>query len=344
MAKKVVTQTTDEFGAEVAQLGLSDFFMKVLDRDDMGVECVSTGLPRLDNILHSTKLGLVCGRDVEIFSKDPEVGKTSLALQIGMHWQQLGKKIAIVDIEDTITESYLLELKYQLDPDPKSGIYPVYVAKGFNPDTGETLPAETILHNIGLISDHVDMVIIDSIGALAKRTDLEKEVGDSSAPGGIAKAMWEFFRKKTHVKATRVWINQALPMIGVFSPAGIKYKTSGGNAAQFFDTLKLELRLVEKLKKGDEDPYGMVIDVFTAKNKVSPQYRHVKLTYLFGEAFSPKWDLFQMGITNKIIEKSGAWFSYDGERIGQGELNSYEVFKNNDEMFNKLKAQLEKKD
>ncbi len=334
MAKKdTVLEVGSEFEKELAEAGLAGFFLKVLDREDMNVEVLTTGLPRLNKILHSKKLGMPRGRRVEVYSRDPEVGKTSIALQVGAEWQRQLQKVVIVDIEDTITEEYLVEMGYIIDPTPESGIHPVYVAKGFDPKTGEILSAEEIADKIGAISRIADLVIIDSIAAMAKRADLEKEPGDSTM-GGIGKILYEHCRKNTHVHATSIWINQALPQIGVFSPAGIKYKTSGGNAIPFFASIRLELRLVEKLKgpKPDEDIYGVVIDVFTAKNKVSPPYKHVKLTYLNGEGFSPTWDLFQAAIEAKVIEKSGSWFSFNEERLGQGELNSYNLVKASPEL------------
>lgn len=342
MAKKLEAPGLgSKFEAELAEAGLSGFFLKVIERDDMDVEVLPTGLPRLDVVLHETKKGLALGRHVEIYSKDPEVGKTSLALQIGSHWQKMGKKVAIVDIEDTITEEYLVEMGYIVDPTEESGLIAPYLAKGFNSDTGEMLPAEQITDNVGLISRLVDLVIIDSIGALAKRADLEKEPGDSTM-GGIGKIMWEHGRKYGHTKATKIWINQALPQIGVFSPAGIKYKTGGGNALPFFDSIKLELRLVEKLKgpKPAEDVYGVVVDVFTAKNKVSPPYRHVQLTYLNGQGFSPVWDLFEAALATKVIDKSGSWISFREERLGQGKLNAYDTIRASQELQDKIAKDL----
>lgn len=327
MAKKVLEAPAldDAFAAELAEAGLGDFFRKVVDREDMNVDVLTTGLPRLDQALHAKKHGLARGRRMEVFSRDPEVGKTSLALQIGAHWQALGQKVAIVDIEDTITEDYLTELGYVVDPTPESGLYPPYLAKGFNEETGEVLSAEEITDKVGTITKIVDLVIVDSLGSLAKRADLEKEPGDSTM-GGIGKIMWEYCRKNAHVKATEIWINQALPQIGVFSPNGIKYKTSGGNAIPFFSSIRLELRLVEKLKAKDESIYGVVIDVFTMKNKVSPPYQHVKMTYLNGEGFSSTWDLFQAALDTKVFEKKGSWISF-GDQKWQGELNVYGALK-----------------
>lgn len=342
MAKKneSFASLDDEFQKDLAEAGLAGFFRKVLDREDMNVEVLTTGLPRLDQILHAKKLGLPRGRRIEIYSKDPEVGKTSVALQIGSHWQSLGQKVAIVDIEDTITEDYLVQLGYVLNPDKSSGLFPVYVAKGFNEETGEVLTAEEIADKVGAISKIVDLVIIDSLAALAKRADLERDPNDAAQPGGVGKILYDHCRKNTHTRATSIWINQALPQIGVFSPAGIKYKTSGGNAIPFFASIRLELRLVEKLKRGDDDIYGVVIDVYTAKNKVSPPYKHVKLTYLNGEGFSNIFDLWTSAVEAKIIEKSGAWFSFKDDRLGQGELKSYEVVKNNPELQKKIQEAL----
>lgn len=342
MAKAKLELGLDEaFKAELAELGLGGFFRNVLEREDMNVEVTSTGLSRLDFILHAKKLGLARGRRIEVFSKDPEVGKTSLSLQIGAFWQSLGMKVVIVDIEDTITEDYLIELGYVLNPDPDSGIHPIYVAKGFNEETGEVLSAEEIADKVGAISRIVDLVIIDSIAALAKRADLEKDTGDSTM-GGIGKILYEHCRKNTHVRATSIWINQALPQIGVFSPAGIKYKTSGGNAIPFFASIRLELRLVEKLKGKDDDIYGVVIDVHTMKNKVSPPYKHVKLTYLNGEGFSPTWDLFEAAMVAKVLEKKGSWISFSDQKW-QGELNVYAAIKADSELKAKIEEALHKK-
>jgi recombination protein RecA len=338
MAKQATAEEASAFEQELAEAGLAEFFLKVLDREDMSVEVLTTGLPRLDKELHAKKLGLAKCRRVEIFSKDPEVGKTSLALQIGAHWQRLGQQVAIVDIEDTITEDYLVELGYVLDPTPESGMLPLYLAKGFNEKTGEVLSAEEIADRVGAISRIVDLVIIDSIAALAKRADLEKETGEATM-GGIGKILYEHCRKNTHVRATSIWINQALPQIGVFSPAGIKYKTSGGNAIPFFASIRLELRLVEKLKGKDEDVYGVVIDVFTAKNKVSPPYKHVKLTYLNGEGFSPTWDLFEAAMAAKVFEKSGSWIKFEDKKW-QGEMNVYQALKEDDALKVKVMAKL----
>lgn len=333
----------DAFAAELAEAGLSDFFKKVLNRDDMNVDVLTSGLPRLDKIMHAKKLGMPKSRRVEVFSRDPEVGKTSLSLQIGAHWQSLGQKVAIVDIEDTITEDYLVELGYIIDPTPESGLYPPYLAKGFNEANGEILSAEEITDAVGKISKIVDLVIVDSIGSLAKRADLEKEPGDSTM-GGIGKIMWEYCRKNSHTKATEIWINQALPQIGVYSPNGIKYKTSGGNAVPFFSSIRIELKLVEKLKDKNDDIYGVVIDVHTMKNKISPPYKHVKLTYINGEGFSNAYDLFQAALESKIVEKSGSWFSYNSERLGQGELNAYNIFKSTPAMIESVSKALNSKE
>lgn len=347
MAKTATKEVVaNDFEKELAEHGLTGFFQNVLDRIDMNVEVLTTGLPRLDKALHENKLGLPLGRRIEIYSKDPEVGKTSLALQIGKEWQRQGKRVAIVDIEDTITTEYLQELGYVLDPEEGSNMYPVYLAKGFNEETGEVLSAEEIADKVGTISHIVDLVIIDSLAALAKRADLERDPNDASQPGGVGKILYDHCRKNTHVRATAIWINQALPQIGVFSPAGIKYKTSGGNAIPFFASIRIELRLVEKLKRGkegEEEIYGVVIDAFTAKNKVSPPYKHVKITYLNGEGFSTIYDLWKAGLDAKVIEKSGGWFSINSERLGNGESKCYDLFKTNTHFQEAVQKALEEK-
>ena len=342
---KAAKSEYEQFNEELAELGLSEFLVKAIDREDMSVSCLSTGLPRLDAVLHKTKHGLPLTKRIEIYSRDPEVGKTSLALAIGVAWQKFGKKVAIVDIEDTVTDEYMVEVGFELDPSEDSGRFPVYLAKGFD-DHGEVLSAETIADNIAKMANIFDLVIVDSIGALAKRADLERDPNDAFSPGGIGKVMFDHCRKTNHVKATVIWINQALPQIGVYSPNGIKYKTSGGNAIPFFSVIRLELRLVEKLKGNgkDDEPYGVVVDVYTAKNKVSPPYKHVKLTYLDGEGFSTLYDVFQTAISEGVIEKSGAWFNVGDERLGQGERNAYNNLKNSPELQKAVMDKLAEKE
>lgn len=344
MVKKVPASTAlgDELDQSLATSGLTGFFQKAEDRTDMTVEVVSTLLPRFDKFLHEKKHGLPKGRHVEIYSKDPEVGKTSIALQIGSAWQKQTQKVCIIDVEDTITNDYLVTLGYNMSPEAGSGMVAPYLAKGYDQSSGDILPAEEILGNLLVACSLFDLIIVDSIGALVKRADLEKAIGDTTV-GGVSKNMWEMFRKSTHTKATILWINQALPQIGVYSPHGIKYKTGGGNAMPFATSLRLELRLVEKLTATadkDADVYGVVIDVLASKNKVSPPYKHVKLTYLNGEGFSPVWDLFQAAIEAKVIDKSGAWFSFKEERIGQGLLKSYQAFKENENWQTQVKEAL----
>lgn len=343
MAKKSTLEVPgfeDAFAKDLAENGLGEVFKRAADRDDMTVEVLTTGLPRLDQILHATKLGLARGRHIEIFSKDPEVGKTSIALQIGSHWQKLGQRVVIEDIEDTLTNDYLEEVGFILKPAPDSGMFAPYLAKGFNSETGELYTAEEVLDNTAKIARISDLVIVDSLGALAKRADVEKETGDPSQMGGIGKLMHEYKRKVAHIRATVIWINQALPQIGVFSPAGIKYKTSGGNALPTLSTIRLELYLAAKLKDKNENTFGVLIDVHTFKNKVSPPYKHVKLTYIDGEGFSVAWDLLEAAKALKVIEKSGSWLQFGDLRL-QGDMQFYQAMKADPELIKSIQAKVD---
>lgn len=341
MAKKIpaIVDLGDELTKTMATTGLDGFFQRATDRTDMEVLVTSTGLPRLDKFLHDKKCGLPHGKNIEVYSKDPEVGKTSISLQIASAWQKQGKKVCIIDVEGAVDNPYLELMGF----DMSEGKAP-HVAKGYDPDTGEILPAETILGHIITASNLFDLVLVDSIGALVKRADLEKDVG-SSGVGGVSKPMWDMFRKTTHMKATIIWVNQALPQIGGYNPSGVtKYKTGGGNALPFSAAIRLELRLKEKLKrpigKDKEEVYGVVISVLASKNKVSDPYNSIDLTYLNGEGFSATWDLFRAGLEAKVIEKSGSWFSFQGERLGQGELNAYELLKSTPDLQQKVKDAL----
>lgn len=314
----------EQFAKELAEQGLSGFFLKILERDDMSVETLTTGLPRLDKALYTSKPGLPKGRRIEIFSKDPEVGKTSIALQIGVAWQKLGMIVVIVDVEDTITEEYLVVLGYVLDPEPDSGMYPVRLMKAYDPDTGETMTAEAVCDLVGRVSKICDLTIVDSMAALAKKADLDRDVTNSSAqPGGIGKIMQDHCRRYAHTRATVIWINQALPQIGGYNPTGnIRYKTTGGNAIPFYSSIRLELRLDEKLKGKDDEIYGVKIEVYVFKNKISAPYRRVLLTYINGKGFCPIWDTFEAAKKEGIIEKKGSWLSF-GEEKTQGDLEFY---------------------
>lgn len=330
MAKKAALSAVGldaEFQAELAKSGIAGIFKKIPDRSDMSVECVSTGLPRLDKILHSEKLGWPRGRDIEIYSKVPEVGKTTLGLDILRSAQAQGLKTAIVDIENTITDEYLIEQRIILDPDVNPDVYVPYLAKAYDPDTGTPLSAEDMLNAIGAISKIADLVLVDSMPGLAKKADLEKDANDPTAPGGIGKLMFEHIRRNLKKKATVIWINQARVQIGGYNPTGnTRYKTAGGDAVPFFGSIRLELALVEKMKRTvgkEEDIYGVKVDVFTAKNKISPPYRHVLLTYLNGRGFDPIWDLFESAKKAEVIAKSGSWLSF-GDFKAQGDQSFYQ--------------------
>jgi len=342
--KKIENPELDShFEKELAENGLAGFFRKICDRVDMTVETLTTGLPRLDKNLHSAKPGCPLSRRVEIYSKDPEVGKTSIALQIGVMWQKLGKLVTIVDIEDTITEEYLEELGYIMNPTLESGIHPVYLAKGYDPETGETMNGEKIVNYVGLVSRICDLVIVDSMAALAKRVDLERDPSDPAQPGGIGKLMYDHVRKFTHVRATALWINQALPQIGGYSPQGVRYKTSGGNAMPFFATIRLELRLVEKIKGKNDEIIGVKIDVYTAKNKISAPYKHVLLSYINGRGFCPIWDVFETAKQSKIIEKSGSWLSFGNVKL-QGDLEFYKLMCEDPDFLETIKTAMAPKE
>lgn len=330
---------------EMATLGLSEIVMKVGDRSDMNVECITSGLPRLDKAIHPTKLGIPVGRNVEIRSNQPEVGKTTLGLDIIKAWQKEGKSSAIVDVENTIDEAYILQQGIEIDPDNDKGYYVPYVVKPYD-SKGNALSAEKLLEVIEKMSSIFDIVLVDSLPALAKTSDLEKDAGDPSQMGGIGKIMFDHCRRNLNMKATVIWLNQLRQKIGGYNPTGnIMYKPAGGDALQFFGTLQIELRLVEKLSKGtekDAEVYGVKVEAYIAKNKIAPPYRRVTLTYLNGEGFSTAWDMYEAAKAAGIVVKTGSWYKFGDIKL-QGDLEFYNNIKKDPEVLNALQLALDAK-
>ena len=330
MGKKAVLEAPgldSQFAEELAKSGIAGIFKRIPDRSDMTVQCVSTGLPRLDRALHPVKLGWPIGRDIEIYSKDPEVGKTSLGLRILRTAQQLGLRTAIVDIENTITDEYLLELGIELDSESNPNIYVPYLAKGYDIDTGELYSGEQILNAVTEMNKHADMVLVDSVTGMAKKSDLEKDAEDPTSPGGVGKIIQEYIRRNLKKRSSVFWINQTRAAIGAWTPPGMapKRKTTGGDSIGFFASLRIELNLVKKLTQkinGEDVVYGVKVEAHIAKNKIAPPYRKVLLTYLNGRGFDTIWDLFEMALQAGIIQKKGSWLSF-GDAKAQGDLEFY---------------------
>ena len=316
---------------ELAACGLAGLIELAENAPDMSVKCVSTGFPQLDNILHQTLKGLPLGRDVEIYSKESEVGKTSLALNFVEAFQKQGYRTVIIDVERTLTLDYLHEMGIITDPEADPKIEAVRLA---TPE--EVLSAEQILDAVKGASKIFDLVVVDSIGAMDLKCNLEKTADEPGRVGGIAKLLGDHFKKTTLKRACVVWINQTRQYVG-YNPTGqIKYVTMGGRALPFFGSIRLDLSIVERLKGSDEEYFGFRAAAYTYKNKISKPWLTAVLTYIFGEGFSRRYDYFDLAKRKKIITKSGAWLQF-GDVKAQGDLNFYRKIKADPTLFSDIK-------
>ena len=282
------------------------------DSVDQSIEAISTGSIGLDAALGIG--GLPKGRVIEIYGPESS-GKTTLTLQVVAECQKAGGTAAFIDAE------------HALDP--------VYAEKiGVNttdflvsqPDTGEQALEIT---DMLVASGAVDLIVIDSVAALTPRAEIEGEMGDSHV-GLQARLMSQALRKLTaNIKKSNtmvIFINQIRMKIGVMF--GSPETTTGGNALKFYSSVRLDIRRIGAIKKGDEI-VGNQTRVKVVKNKVSPPFRIAEFEILYGHGISTEGEIIDMGVENNLIEKSGSWYSYDGDRIGQGKENVREFLVDN---------------
>jgi recombination protein RecA len=295
--------------AKLESAGLADTLKYADEYIDMDVECVSTGFPGLDLALHPKLKGLPKGRDIEISSREGNVGKTSIALQIAKYWQSQGLSVGIADIEKTITKPFLTQLGIEIDP--KSEKPAVLIMRSEIDDSteeGVALAAEDILNTISKANKILDLIIVDSVDAMVGVGDMEKGAQDKDQMGGISKMLKGYFRKNVNKKSTILWINQQRKEFDAYSD---KWVTTGGGGPSFYSTIRLSLTRIESLKiDKDADPYGFITLVKIFKNKVSPQDRAVKLPYIHDEGFSRFFDYFNFALKMKVIEKNGGWYQF----------------------------------
>src|SRR6202008_3530845 len=269
------------------------------------IESVSTGSLGLDMALGIG--GLPKGRIVEIYGPESS-GKTTLALHVVAEVQKAGGTAAFVDAEHALDPSYAHKLGVDLDE--------LLVSQ---PDTGEQALeiTDTLVR-----SGAVDIIVIDSVAALTPRAEIEGEMGDS-LPGLQARLMSQALRKLTasisKAKTLVIFINQIRMKIGVMY--GSPETTTGGNALKFYASVRLDIRRIGSIKEHDEVT-GNQTRVKIVKNKVAPPFKQVEFDIMYGEGISKTGELVDLGVKANIIEKSGAWFSHDGERIGQGRENT----------------------
>ncbi len=283
------------------------------------IQVVSTGSLGLDIALGVG--GLPRGRVVEIYGPESS-GKTTLTLQVVAEMQKLGGTCAFIDAE------HALDVKYA----GKLGVNTQDLLIS-QPDTGEQAPEIT---DALLRSGSVDMIGIDSVAALVPRAEIEGEMGDS-LPGLQARLMSQALRKLTGtIKRTNclvIFINQIRMKIGVMfgSPA----TTTGVNALKFYASVRLDIRRIGSIKKGDE-VIGNETKVKVVKNKVSPPFREAIFDILYGEGISREGEIIDLGVEGKIVEKAGAWYSYKGDRVGQGKDNAREFLRENPDMAREI--------
>ncbi|WP_280925517.1 recombinase RecA [Caldimonas aquatica] len=291
------------------------------------IQVVSTGSLGLDIALGVG--GLPRGRVIEIYGPESS-GKTTLTLQVIAEMQKQGGVCAFIDAEHALDVQYAQKLGVNLQD--------LLISQ---PDTGEQ--ALEIVDAL-VRSGSVDLIVVDSVAALTPKAELEGEMGDA-LPGLQARLMSQALRKLTAtIKKTNcmvIFINQIRMKIGVMF--GSPETTTGGNALKFYASVRLDIRRVGSIKKGEE-VIGSETKVKVVKNKVSPPFKTADFDILYGEGISREGEIIDLGVNARVIEKSGAWYAYNGEKIGQGKDNAREFLKENAdlarEIENKVRAAL----
>jgi recombination protein RecA len=269
--------------------------------------------------------GLPRGRVIEIFGPESS-GKTTLALHVVAEAQKAGGIAAYVDAEHALDATYAEKLGVNIND--------LFVSQ---PDSGEQ--ALEITESL-VRSNAVDVLVIDSVAALTPRAELEGDMGDS-LPGLQARLMSQALRKLTAVvgrsNTCLIFINQIREKIGVMF--GSPETTTGGRALKFYSTLRLDIRRITQIKDG-ENIIGNRTKVKVVKNKVAPPFREAEFDIVYGEGISRLGELIDIGVENKIVDKAGAWFSYKGERLGQGRDNAKNTLRDNPAMRDKIEAEV----
>ncbi|MBN8767583.1 MAG: recombinase RecA [Thiobacillus sp.] len=287
------------------------------------IQAVSTGSLGLDIALGVG--GLPRGRVVEIYGPESS-GKTTLTLQVIAEMQKMGGTAAFIDAEHALDPSYAHKLGVDVDN--------LLVSQ---PDTGEqALEIADMLVRSG----SVDVVVVDSVAALTPKAEIEGEMGDSHM-GLQARLMSQALRKLTaNIKRTNtlvIFINQIRMKIGVMF--GNPETTTGGNALKFYASVRLDIRRVGAIKKGDE-VIGNETKVKVVKNKVSPPFKEAYFDILYGQGISREGEIIELGVAHKLVDKSGAWYAYNGDKIGQGKDNAREFLKEHPEIAHEIEAKV----
>jgi recombination protein RecA len=326
MAKEAVAMSTDSKGKAI-ESALSQIekkfgkgsIMKLGEKPKEDVGAISTNCLSLDAAIGVG--GFPRGRIIEVYGPESS-GKTTLALQVVAQAQALGGVAAYIDAEHALDPEYAEKLGVNLDD--------LLISQ---PDSGEQALdiAETLVR-----SASIDVIVVDSVAALVPRAEIDGEMGDSHM-GLQARLMSQALRKLTgSISSTNtcfIFINQLRDKIGVMF--GSPETTTGGKALKFYASVRLDIRRIGAIKEGDR-VVGNRTKVKLVKNKVAPPFRECEFDIMYCEGISREGDLLDLAVNNNIVEKSGAWFSYSGERLGQGRENVKNMLKENTEMYDRI--------
>lgn len=297
--------------------------MKLGDKASMNIETIPTGSMSLD--IATGVGGVPRGRIIEIYGPESS-GKTTLALHIVAEAQKLGGRAAFIDAEHALDPVYAKNLGVQTDE--------LYVSQ---PDTGEqALQICDMLAGSGAI----DVIVIDSVAALVPRAEIQGEMGDSHV-GLQARLMSQALRKLTGIvnktKTCVIFINQLREKVGVMF--GNPETTTGGRALKFYSTMRFDVRRIESIKQGDK-VLGNRTRVKVVKNKVAPPFKIAEFDIMYGKGISVSGDVLDCAVDRDIVNKSGSWFSYNGERIGQGRENVKAWLEENPDVMEEIKGKI----
>ena len=297
--------------------------MRMGEREVQSIPSISTGSLGLDLALGI--MGLPKGRVVEIFGPESS-GKTTHTFQVIAECQKQGGTAAFIDAEHALDPVYAEKIGVKIDDLLLS-----------QPDTGEQALE---VADIMVKSGGIDVLVIDSVAALVPRAEIEGEMGDHHV-GLQARLMSQALRKITgNIKKSNtlvIFINQIRMKIGVMF--GSPETTSGGNALKFYSSVRLDIRRIGTVKDGDEVA-GNETRVKVVKNKVSPPFRQAEFQILYNKGINRAGEILDIGVERKIVEKAGAWYAYDGEKIGQGKINASQWLKDNPNIAKKIEKQI----
>ena len=300
--------------------------MRLGDEVRAPMETISTSSIALDVALGIG--GLPRGRVVEIYGPESS-GKTTLALHVVANAQKAGGIAAFIDAEHALDPIYAAKLGVDTDS--------LLVSQ---PDTGEQA-LEIMDMLIG--SGSVDVVVIDSVAALVPRAEIEGDMGDSHV-GLQARLMSQALRKiagrLSHTNTTAIFINQLREKIGVFF--GSPETTTGGKALKFYASVRIDVRRIETLKEGT-NPVGNRTRAKIVKNKMAPPFKQAEFDIIYGQGISREGGLIDMGVEHGLVKKSGAWFTYDGDQLGQGKENSRRFLRDNPELADEIERRIREK-